>query len=114
MLIGEFGPGTDGSTGSNGGIGPSPTTTSVQQIVSGAEAYGLGHLQWAWDDNNESGDQTSWAGWFGMTGPARTGYTDGESLECGLSVVADSCKLETIAAGLRLVVSSHRKLTSSR
>ena len=78
VLIGEFGPGTDGSTGSNGGIGPSPTTTSVQQIVSGAEAYGLGHLQWAWDDNNESGDQTSWAGWFGMTGPARTGYTDGE------------------------------------
>jgi len=67
VLIGEFGPGTDGSTGSTYGIGKSGTQTSVQQIVGAAEAYQLGWLDWAWDDNNSGGGATTWAAWFGHT-----------------------------------------------
>jgi hypothetical protein len=57
-LIGEFGPGRN--------IGPSPTLLTPSQIITAAEANGIGWIPWAWDDNDlQSGmsdDQ-----WFSMT-----------------------------------------------
>lgn len=44
VVVGEFGPGKN--------IGPSPTMVTPDQIVSMAEASGLGWLPWAWDNNN--------------------------------------------------------------
>ena len=40
FVIGEFGPGRN--------IGPSPTTLTPQEVVSAAEANGLGWMAWAW------------------------------------------------------------------
>lgn len=57
-LIGEFGPGRN--------IGPSPTSVTPAQILSTAEADGIGWLAWAWDDNNLPGARANDA-WFSMT-----------------------------------------------
>ncbi len=58
FLVGEFGPGRN--------IGPSATLTTPEEVISAAEANGIGWLAWAWDDNNRpqggSDDQ-----WFSMT-----------------------------------------------
>jgi hypothetical protein len=43
-IVGEFGPGR--------GIGASPTRVTPAQILTTAEAEGVGWLAWAWDDNN--------------------------------------------------------------
>lgn len=43
-IIGEFGPGRN--------IGPSPTLVTPAEILTTAEADGVGWLAWAWDDNN--------------------------------------------------------------
>jgi mannan endo-1,4-beta-mannosidase len=54
----EFGPGRN--------IGPSPTLVTPGEIITNAEANGLGWLAWAWDDNdlaNCKGDNN----WFDMT-----------------------------------------------
>jgi hypothetical protein len=57
-IIGEFGPGRD--------IGPSPTRVTPAEILTAAQADGVGWLAWAWDDNNlpnASADDH----WFSMT-----------------------------------------------
>jgi mannan endo-1,4-beta-mannosidase len=57
-VIGEFGPGRN--------IGPSPTVVTPGEVITTAEANGLGWLAWAWDDINlENGraDDT----WFSMS-----------------------------------------------
>lgn len=58
FVIGEFGPGKN--------IGPSPTLLTPAQVITAAEANGLGWLAWAWDDNDlaecKSDDK-----WFSMT-----------------------------------------------
>ncbi len=57
-IIGEFGPGRN--------IGPSPTRVTPAEILTAAEADGVGWLAWAWDDNNlpnASADDH----WFSMT-----------------------------------------------
>lgn len=58
FLVGEFGPGRN--------IGPSPTLTTPQEVISAAEANGIGWLAWAWDDNNrpQGGSDDRW---FSMT-----------------------------------------------
>jgi hypothetical protein len=43
-LVGEFGPGKN--------IGPSPTMVTPAEIITAAEANGIGWLPWAWDSNN--------------------------------------------------------------
>ena len=58
FIVGEFGPGRD--------IGPSPTETTPGDIITAAEASGIGWLGWAWDDNNLSGGASNNNG-FSMT-----------------------------------------------
>jgi mannan endo-1,4-beta-mannosidase len=58
FIVGEFGPGRN--------IGPSPTLTTPADIITAAEANGIGWLAWAWDDNNESGGASN-DDWFSMT-----------------------------------------------
>ncbi|HEX4050522.1 MAG TPA: cellulase family glycosylhydrolase [Steroidobacteraceae bacterium] len=43
-IVGEFGPGRN--------IGTSPTRVTPAEILTAAEADGIGWLAWAWDDNN--------------------------------------------------------------
>jgi hypothetical protein len=63
----EFGPGNQTGDPTTTGVGPSPTNTSLQQIISAAEAFQLPWAYWSWDDNNEAGATTSFTGWFGAT-----------------------------------------------
>jgi len=58
VVIGEFGPGRD--------IGPSPTLLTPRQVITAAEANGLGWLAWAWDDNNLPNGASN-DSWFSMT-----------------------------------------------
>ena len=58
FIVGEFGPGKN--------IGPSPTMVTPDQIITAAEANGLGWLPWAWDDNNLPGCRAD-NKWFSMT-----------------------------------------------
>jgi mannan endo-1,4-beta-mannosidase len=58
FAITEFGPGKD--------IGPSPTMVTPGQVITAAEAYGLGWLAWAWDDNDLAGCMSD-NNWFSMT-----------------------------------------------
>jgi mannan endo-1,4-beta-mannosidase len=51
FIVGEFGPGQN--------YGPSPTMTTPGQLITAAEANGIGWLGWAWDDNNLSGGASS-------------------------------------------------------
>ena len=57
-IIGEFGPGKN--------IGPSPTLVTPGEIITAAEANGIGWLAWAWDDNNLAGCASD-NRWFSMT-----------------------------------------------
>jgi hypothetical protein len=57
-IIGEFGPGQN--------IGPSPTMVTPGEIITAAEANGIGWLAWAWDDNDLSGCKAD-DSWFSMT-----------------------------------------------
>jgi hypothetical protein len=57
-IVGEFGPGKN--------IGPSPTLVTPGQIITAAEANGIGWLAWAWDDNNLA-NCSSDDRWFSMT-----------------------------------------------
>ena len=57
-IVGEFGPGKN--------IGPSPTLVTPGQIITAAEANGIGWLVWAWDDNNLA-NCSSDDRWFSMT-----------------------------------------------
>lgn len=58
VIVGEFGPGRM--------IGPSPTITTPGNIITAAEAAGLGWLAWAWDDNNLPNSMAD-DSWFSMT-----------------------------------------------
>jgi mannan endo-1,4-beta-mannosidase len=58
VIIGEFGPGRN--------IGPSPTLLTPAQVITTAEANGLGWLAWAWDDNNLANGASD-NNWFSMT-----------------------------------------------
>jgi hypothetical protein len=58
FAITEFGPGKD--------IGPSPTMVTPGQVITAAEANGLGWLAWAWDDNNLANCKAD-NNWFSMT-----------------------------------------------
>jgi hypothetical protein len=57
-IIGEFGPGNN--------IGPSPTTVTPAELITTAEADGIGWLPWAWDDNDLA-NCTADNNWFDMT-----------------------------------------------
>jgi hypothetical protein len=57
-IIGEFGPGDN--------IGPSPTTVTPAEVITTAEADGIGWLPWAWDDNDLA-NCTADDNWFDMT-----------------------------------------------
>jgi hypothetical protein len=57
-IVGEFGPGRN--------IGPSPTTVTPAEIISAAEANGIGWLPWAWDDNDLPGCKAD-DNWFSLT-----------------------------------------------
>jgi ribosomal protein L31 len=57
-IIGEFGPGDD--------IGPSPTMVTPGQIITAAEANGVGWLAWAWDDMDLANCKAD-NHWFSMT-----------------------------------------------
>jgi hypothetical protein len=57
-IVGEFGPGNN--------IGPSPTLVTPGQIITAAEADGVGWLAWAWDDNNLTACGAD-DKWFSMT-----------------------------------------------
>jgi Cellulase (glycosyl hydrolase family 5) len=82
VIIGEFGPGKD--------IGPSPTTLTPGQVITTAEANGLGWIAWAWDDN-DMGNGKSDNKWFSMTYAGPGIYTSAASLtDYGLEVVLDS------------------------
>ena len=58
FIVGEFGPGRN--------IGPSPTLTTPGDIITAAEANGIGWMAWAWDDNNLNGGASN-DNWFSMT-----------------------------------------------
>ena len=58
FAIAEFGPGR--------AIGPSPTNVTAGQVITAAEANGLGWLAWAWDDNSLPGGRSDDAS-FSMT-----------------------------------------------
>ncbi len=57
-IVGEFGPGRN--------IGASPTLVTPAEIITAAEANGIGWLPWAWDDNTLADCQSD-NGWFSMT-----------------------------------------------
>jgi mannan endo-1,4-beta-mannosidase len=79
FAITEFGPGKN--------IGPSPTMTPPGQIITAAEANGLGWLAWAWDDNNLAGGRSSDT-WFSMTYAGPGTYTQPSDLTIfGLDIV---------------------------
>jgi hypothetical protein len=54
----EFGPGRD--------IGPAPTLVTPGEIITNAEANGLGWVAWAWDDNDLANCKAD-NNWFSMT-----------------------------------------------
>jgi len=58
FAITEFGPGRD--------IGPSPTMVTPGEVITAAEANGLGWAAWAWDDN-DLGSCAADNNWFSMT-----------------------------------------------
>lgn len=58
VVIGEFGPGRN--------LGPSPTMVTPGNIITAAEAAGLGWMAWAWDDNNLPAGKSD-DNWFSMT-----------------------------------------------
>lgn len=71
FLVGEFGPGRN--------IGPSATLTTPADVITAAEADGIGWLAWAWDDNNlpnAKADDT----WFSMTYAGVGVYTTASDL----------------------------------
>jgi hypothetical protein len=71
FIVGEFGPGRN--------IGPSPTQTTPADIITAAEANGIGWVAWAWDDNNESGGASN-DNWFSMTFHGPGTYTQASDL----------------------------------
>jgi hypothetical protein len=71
FVVGEFGPGRD--------IGPSPTQTTPGQIITAAEANGIGWMGWAWDDNNLGGGASN-NNWFSMTLRGPGYYTQASDL----------------------------------
>jgi mannan endo-1,4-beta-mannosidase len=82
FLVGEFGPGRN--------IGPSATLTTPADVITAAEANGIGWLAWAWDDNNlpnARADDT----WFSMTYAGVGVYTTASDLTIfGRDVVLDA------------------------
>jgi mannan endo-1,4-beta-mannosidase len=58
FVVGEFGPGRN--------IGPSPTLLTPGEVITAAEANGIGWIAWAWDDNDLSGGSSD-NNWFSMT-----------------------------------------------
>ncbi len=82
FVVGEFGPGRD--------IGPSPTQTTPGQIITAAEANGIGWMAWAWDDNNLGGGASN-NSWFSMTLQGPGYYSKPSDLtEFGQDVVLNS------------------------
>ncbi len=57
-VVAEFGPGNN--------VGPSPTMVTPAQIITAAEANGIGWMPWAWDDNDLPNGMSNNA-WFSMT-----------------------------------------------
>jgi len=67
----EFGPGRN--------IGPSPTLLTPGEVITNAEANGLGWCAWAWDDN-DLGNGGSDNNWFSMTLKGPGTYTQASDL----------------------------------
>jgi mannan endo-1,4-beta-mannosidase len=81
FLVGEFGPGRN--------IGPSATLTTPRDVITAAEANGIGWLAWAWDDNNLPNARANDA-WFSMTYAGVGVYTTASDLTIfGRDVVLD-------------------------
>jgi Cellulase (glycosyl hydrolase family 5) len=95
VIVGEFGPGRN--------IGPSPTLLTPQQIITTAEANGLGWLAWAWDDNNLANGASNDA-WFSMTYAGPGIYTRRSDLtDYGKDVVLNpTYGLKVLAKAARL------------
>jgi mannan endo-1,4-beta-mannosidase len=73
FVVGEFGPGLN--------AGPSPTDTTPTQVITAAEANGIGWMPWAWDDTSGEG--------FAMTHTGGT-YTESSNLTAyGQTIVLD-------------------------
>ena len=81
FVIGEFGPGRN--------IGPSPTTLTPQEVVSAAEANGLGWMAWAWDDNDQANSASDNDG-FAMTYHAST-YASSSDLTIFGQEIVEGC-----------------------
>jgi trimeric autotransporter adhesin len=78
----EFGPGRN--------IGPSPTLLTPGEVITNAEANGLGWCAWAWDDN-DLGNGASDDNWFSMTYNGPGIYTTAADLTIfGTDVVLNS------------------------
>jgi mannan endo-1,4-beta-mannosidase len=90
FIVGEFGPGRN--------IGPSPTLTTPGDIITAAEANGIGWMAWAWDDNNLGGGGSN-DNWFSMTYKGPGIYTQTSDLtKYGQDVVLNpTYGLQTIA-----------------
>jgi hypothetical protein len=71
VAITEFGPGKD--------VGPSPTLVTPGEVISTAEANGLGWMAWAWDNNDLDGGRSSDRG-FSMTNSGPGIYVDSSNL----------------------------------
>lgn len=88
FVVGEFGPGRN--------IGPSPTSTTPDDVIATAEANGIGWLAWAWDDNDLNGAKAS-DNWFSMTngnnGGVGTYNSDADLTTFGKDVVPQIKKL---------------------
>jgi mannan endo-1,4-beta-mannosidase len=81
FVIGEFGPGRN--------IGPSPTLITPAQVITAAEANGIGWLAWAWDDNN-LGNAKADDNWFSMTYSVGVYDADTDLTEFGKDVVLNA------------------------
>jgi hypothetical protein len=80
-IVGEFGPGRN--------IGPSPTMTTPIEIVSAAEANGVGWIGWAFDDDPSS---------FGMTKVIGT-YNVSSDLTIFGQQIVEGCLNPSAASG---------------
>lgn len=73
VVVGEFGPGQQ--------VGPSPTNTSIDDVISACEANGLGWLYWAWDDHG-----VAFSGWFGCTYPGTSYSSNVDLAQAGVTL----------------------------
>jgi hypothetical protein len=68
--------------------GPSPTNTSIEQIISACEANLMPWAYWALDDHDQGpNQQCSWLGWFGMENSLTAFATPSDLTIAGMDIV---------------------------